>query len=146
MTHDSRNFPNVLTPQNRSKFPKTFIFRELLKTEKSMLYEKCIVVVSSPNYTDINCLELNCFACQMPTKNIFSLRGNIPTNMERYYYVSFTSKEIEIRGVKGTQCSWINNTWNFGSDLKQVNNFEPNLPPVGLHQWNDGKKIKIYSV
>ena len=23
------------------------------------------------------------------------------------YYVSFTSKEIEIRGVKETQCSWI---------------------------------------
>ena len=27
--------------------------------------------------------------------------------------------------------------------MKQVNNFGPNLPPVGLHQWNDGKKLKF---
>ena len=106
-------------------------------------YEKCIAVVSSPNYTDINCLEQNCFACQMPTKNIFSLRGNIPTNMERHYYVSFTGKKIEIRGLKGTQCSWSNNTWNFGSGLKQDNNSGYNIPPVGLHHWNDGKKLKF---
>ena len=106
-------------------------------------YEECIVVVSSPNYTDINCLEQNCFACQMPTKNIFSLRGNIPTNMERYYYVNFNGKEIEIRGFKGTECSWSNNAWNFGSDLKQVIISGYNIPPVGLQHWNDGKKLKL---
>ena len=65
--------------------------------------------------------------------------------MERYYYVSFTGKKIEIRGLKGTECSWSNNTWNFGSDLKLDNNSGSgyNIPSVGLQNWNGGKKLKF---
>ena len=111
-------------------------------------YEKCVSIVGKSEYAneskyiDINCLERHCFACEMPTKNIFTLRGKIPEDIDRKYYVSFTGKHTEIRGVTGTECIK-NGTWNFGSNLKQDNNTVYNILPSGLQKWNNGLKLKF---
>ena len=111
-------------------------------------YEECISVIGKSEYSndskyvDINCAERHCFACQLPMKNVFTLRGKIPKNIDRYYYVSFSGKNTEVRGVSGTECIW-NKSWNFGPNLKEDNITDYIMPPLGLQSWNNGQKLKF---
>ena len=106
-------------------------------------YEKCINIYESAKYNDINCAAKSCLICEMSPKHVFSLRGIIPVSMDRYYFVSMSGKEIEIRGFKETECIW-NHTWNFGSSLKQdVSSGFSSMPPVGIENWNGGHKLKF---
>ena len=82
-----------------------------------------------------------CFICKMPTQKFYTLRGKIPPGLDRDYFVSINGKETEISGTKATKCYW-NQTWNFGSDLKQDKSMS-NLAPVGLQDWNSGQKLKF---
>ena len=69
-------------------------------------YEKCIYISRDSRYEDINCLLKHCFACKMPTKNIYSLRGKIPKGSDRKYFVSMMGNKTEIRGLKETKSVW----------------------------------------
>ena len=103
-------------------------------------YEKCINTYEHANYNDVNCLEEACFVCKMSRKNVFSLRGTIPTGLDRHYFVEMTGKETEIQGFKETECIW-NQTWHFGNQLKL--DVSSHIPPVGAHIWNNGHKLKF---
>ena len=110
-------------------------------------YEQCVVMYDANGYNDENCDSRKCFTCQMSPKNIYSLRGQIPTIMDRKYFVGMTGKEIEIRGIiKQTECIWRNKSWYFGIKFKQ--DFDQpttgsNMPPIGLQTWSDGQKLKF---
>ena len=108
-------------------------------------YEQCVVMYDANGYNDGNCGSKNCFSCQMSPKNIYSLRGQIPPSMDRKYFVGMTGKEIEIRGIKQTECIWRNKSWYFGTNYKQ--DFDQpigsNMPPIGLQTWNNGEKLKF---
>ena len=79
----------------------------------------------------------------MSTKNVYSLRGEISYKLDRYYFVSMTSKETKIRGLTKVECFW-NKTWHFGAELTQDKSLARNyLPPVGLQSWNNGMKLKF---
>ena len=109
-------------------------------------YETCIGMIFNSRYIDIKCTAKECFACQMPTKNIFSLRGRIPINIDRYYYVRMTGKKTTIRGIEEkTECLWNNNSWNFGNNLLvQDIPSVSTMPPIGLQNWNNGgQKLKF---
>ena len=105
-------------------------------------YEECINIRENASYNDVSCFEPYCFACQMATKNMYSLRGDIPISMDRNYLVSMTGEMTEIRGIQNTECFW-NKTWHFGSNLKQDLSLGKILPPVGLQSWNNGEKLKF---
>ena len=112
-------------------------------------YEECVSIVGKSEYSneskyiDVNCLERYCFACKMSTKNMYTLRGKLPKDIDRYYYVSFSGRNTEIRGISGTHCIW-NKTWNFGPTLKLYNNnSDPIIPPIGLQNWSNGQELKF---
>ena len=75
-------------------------------------FEKCIAIISIPEFVDINCERKLCFACQMPAKNIFTLRGKIPDNAERSYFIHMTENQTDIRGIGKSEYLW-NTTWEF---------------------------------
>ena len=116
--------------------------------------EQCVNIRSNSKYNDLSCSRKECYACKMPTRSIYSLRGNIPNGIpqgqfksiwgiDRQYFVSMTGKKADIRGFKQTLCIW-NNTWQFGPDLKQETLWTSySIPPVGLHNWNNGQKLKF---
>ena len=104
-------------------------------------YEQC-VSTNQDSYFDVNCIHKRCFTCKMPIQqNLYILRGKIPFGIDREYFISMHGQETEISGTKGTECSW-NQTWNFGSKLKQDLSIS-NIPPVGLQDWNNGQKLKF---
>ena len=107
-------------------------------------YEECVGVsiYSNNSFIDINCFIKRCFVCLMATRKIYSLRGNVPLNIERNYSVSISGKETKIRGVTETECFW-NKTWNFGSNLKQDKSVGYIIPPLGLESWNKGQLLKF---
>ena len=106
-------------------------------------YEQCVYLAANSWYNDIKCSEKHCYACQMSTKNVYSLRGEISYKLDRYYFVSMTSKETKIRGLTKVECFW-NKTWHFGAELTQDKSLARNyLPPVGLQSWNNGMKLKF---
>ena len=108
-------------------------------------YEECISInlKSNNSFNDVNCFRRSCFVCLMTTKKIYSLRGEIPLNIERNYLVSMSGKETKIRGLTETECIW-NNTWYFGSDLKQDTSVGSSLiPPMGLQSWNNVQILKF---
>ena len=69
-------------------------------------YEQCVYLAANSWYNDIKCSEKHCYACQMSTKNVYSLRGEISPKLDRYYFVSMTSKETKIRGLTKVECFW----------------------------------------
>ena len=91
---------------------------------------------------DVPCDKKRCFFCQIPEKTLFILRGPIPTNTDRKYFVTMSRKLTEIRGVTKTECFWNNGTWYFGKNLK-LDNATNNVPPTGLKTWNNGQKFKF---
>ena len=113
-------------------------------------WQQCIQTRFSEDelvYDDINCKdnELACSACQITTQKIFKLRGNIPPNTEREYFVGLgmTSKSTKIRGFKETKCIWNNGTWMFGMHLKLDKPSISNMPPVGVQKWNNENTLKF---
>ena len=105
-------------------------------------YEECINIKENASYNDVSCFEKYCFACQMTARNIYSIRGGIPNDVDRKYIVSMTGEKTEIRGIKRTECYW-NDTWQFGSDFKQDTPLADNMPPNGVHSWNNGQEFKF---
>ena len=110
-------------------------------------YEECIAInlhyLPNSYFNDANCFRKICFVCLMTTKMIFSLRGNIPSNIERNYVVSMFGKETKIKGITETECIW-NNTWLFGPNLKQDTSVGSSIiPPTGLQRWNNGQMLKF---
>ena len=103
--------------------------------------QKCIVTYES-YLDDVECNLKRCFSCQIPEKSMFVLRGPIPTETERKYFVTMNRKHTEIRGLTETECFWKDGKWNFGKNLK-IDNTTNNMPPVGLKTWNNGKNLKF---
>ena len=103
--------------------------------------QKCINTWDS-YLNDIECDQKHCFFCHIPEKHMFVLRGPIPTNMERKYFVTMNKKQTEIRGITQTECLWNEGKWNFGMNL-QLDNATNNMPPAGLRNWNKGIKLKF---
>ena len=122
-----------------------FLSRWYKNEPNGKTYEQCIYVNTNSRHEDINCLSKHCFACKMPTKNIYSLRGKIPKGSDRKYFVSMTGNKTEIRGLKDTKSVWNSTSWYFGSTLKQNNNsgYQKNIPPVGLQNWNDDENLQL---
>ena len=105
--------------------------------------EPCVSINSNSKYNDEACFSKKCYACEMPTNNIYFLRGDMPDGIDRQYFVRMTGKRTEIRGFKQTECIW-NKTWQFGPDLKQEKPLKSSdIPPVGVHNWNNGQKLKF---
>ena len=102
---------------------------------------KCIITYDS-YVDDENCDRKYCFFCQIPEKSIFVLRGQIPSDNERKYFVIMNRKHTEIRGLLATECFWNERKWDFGMNLK-LDNVTNNMPPVGLKTWNNGTKLKF---
>ena len=103
--------------------------------------QKCISTWES-YIDDVECDKKHCFFCNIPRKSLFILRGSIPTNTERKYFVTINTQSTEIRGLKETECSRNEGKWNFGKSLK-LDNVTNNMPPVGLQNWNNGQKLKF---
>ena len=104
--------------------------------------QKCIVTSSHSFLHDIECGIKNCFACLIPEKSMFILRGPLTVDAERKYFVTMNSRHTEIRGLTDTECFWNERKWNFGMNLK-LDNATINMPPVGLQNWNNGMKLKF---
>ena len=100
--------------------------------------QKCISIDSDSVIYDEECYMTHCFVCQIPEKNKFVLRGQVPADTERNYFVTVNRKLTEIRGIAKTECLWNEGKWNFGLNLKL-----DNWTPVGLQYWNNGKKLKF---
>ena len=105
-------------------------------------YEQCVNIQAKGRYNDENCFKKHCFVCRVTTNHMYSLRGNIPSGMDRYYSIIMSGKDTKIRGYKGTECFW-NKTWHFGSNLKQDLTLGKIMPPVGLQSWNNGEMLKF---
>ena len=103
--------------------------------------QKCISTWGS-YLDDVECDKKHCFICNIPEKSVFILRGPIPPNTERKYFVTMNNNYTEIRGLKETECFWNEEKWNFGKTLK-LDNVTNNMPPVGLKDWNNGQKLKL---
>ena len=103
--------------------------------------QKCISTWGS-YIDDIECDKRHCFICNIPQKSMFLLRGPIPANTERKYFVTVNSQTTEIRGLIGIECVRNEGKWNFGKNLK-LDNVTNNMPPVGLKNWNNGQKLKF---
>ena len=73
---------------------------------------KCIITYDS-YVDDENCDRKYCFFCQIPEKSIFVLRGQIPSDNERKYFVITNPKNTEIRGLTKTECFHDEGKWNF---------------------------------
>ena len=103
--------------------------------------QKCIFAYDTYLY-DTECVNKRCFICHIPEKSMFILRGPIPRDTERKYFVIMNRKLTEIRGLAETECFWNEGKWNFGMNLK-LDNVTNNMPPVGLRDWNNGEKLKF---
>ena len=103
--------------------------------------QKCINTWDS-YLNDIECDMKRCFFCHIPEKQVFVLRGPIPTDTERKYFVTMNKKLTEIRGITEKECLWNGGKWNFGTNLK-LDNITNKMPPVGLKTWNTGLKFKF---
>ena len=103
---------------------------------------QCIATDSNSVIYDAECYTKFCFFCQIPEKRTFILRGPIPTNTERNYFVTTNQKNTEIRGLIKTECFWNKGKWDFGMNLK-LDNATNSMPPVGLKSWNNGQKFKF---
>ena len=103
--------------------------------------QQCIVTYDS-YVDDFECYAEACFYCHIPEKSMFNLRGPIPSDMDRKYFVAMNEKNKEIRGITKTECFWIEGKWHFGKNLK-LDNTTHNMPPVGLRNWNNGQKLKF---
>ena len=103
--------------------------------------QKCINTWDS-YVNDEDCDRKFCFFCQIPEKSMFVLRGPIPKETERKYFVTMNRKNIEIRGITKMDCFWNKGIWNFGDNLK-LDNATNNMPPVGLRTWNKGNRLKF---
>ena len=106
-------------------------------------YQQCIRIRKDSFYDDVSCYNEICSFCQIPTKNTFKLRGQIPKGAEGKYSVELglTTKDTKIRGIQETDCFW-NGTWVFGQHLKLQNPIS-NMPPVGMHKWNSKQLLKF---
>ena len=100
--------------------------------------QKCITINKESFYNDRNCASEQCYFCQIPTKNIYTMRGKISLfDIDRFYFVGMSDKYIEIRGFERTICTY-NDTWKFSSStLKDKSNGLQ--PPVGLKIWNNSQ-------
>ena len=103
--------------------------------------QKCINTWDS-YINDEQCDHKHCFFCQVPEKSLFILRGPIPADTERKYFVTIKRNYTEVRGITETECFWNENKWYFGNNLK-LENATNNMPPVGLRHWNNGQKLKL---
>ena len=103
--------------------------------------QKCINILHS-YMNDDECDKEFCFTCQILQKSMYILRGPIPADTERKYFVTMSRKNTEIRGITETECFWKEENWNFGKNLK-LDNATNNMPPVGLKTWNNGQKFKF---
>ena len=100
-------------------------------------------------YDDRHCDNEFCYTCKIPSKNNFKLRGNIPNQAEREYFVGIGTKSKDtnvsswpmITGFEKTNCFW-NGTWLFGQHLR-LENLTSNMPPVGTQKWNKNKLLKF---
>ena len=107
--------------------------------------QQCLESFGNSKYNDVDCDTPLCFACSIPTKNMYNFRGSLPFQTERNYFVSMNGKQTEIRGFRETICTW-NGTWQFGSNLKEddSNEVKTNVfPPVGLKKWDNGTFLKF---
>ena len=98
-------------------------------------------------YDDVPCKNEYCYSCQIPTKSIYKLRGNIPIGVEREYYVELgqMSKDTKLQGFKETECFW-NGTWEFGNAFGNNLNLGKSMskmPPVGLQKRNKAVSLKF---
>ena len=104
--------------------------------------QKCIVIEESSLYNDWECGHKNCYACQIPTKNMYTMRGSlISSDIDKFYFVGMSDKYIEIRGFKESVCTY-NESWKFGS-ITLMNQSNPFQPPVGLKLWNNSQNLKF---
>ena len=87
------------------------------------------------------CSIERCYACQMPTKNMYTLRGKISSDTDQYFYVGMSDNHIEIRGFENTICI-LNGTWIFGN-YSMSNYSNPFQPPVGVRVWNKNQILKF---
>ena len=139
--------------EKRCTYDQSFYKTNITHTGKSQPnggdWQQCIQTRFSEEelvYDDLNCSEeVDCSACQITTQKIFKLRGNIPPNTEREYFVGLgmTSKSTKIRGFKETKCIWNNGTWMFGQHLKLDKPIISNMPPVGVQIWNNEDTLKF---
>ena len=103
-------------------------------------FQQCIAVWHS-EFDDVECYKKYCFACQIKSKNTFTLRGNLHSSIDREYFVEMTKTQTKIRGLWKTECFW-KQSWNFGQHLK-LEEATSTMPPVGVRKWNDGKYLKF---
>ena len=106
-------------------------------------WQQCILARNNLEYDDVECSYEHCYFCQIPTKNTFKFRGNIPNGVEKEYFVELgqLSKDTNITGFKEIDCFW-NGTWHFGKYLK-LENSTSNMPPFGVQKWNKDKLLKF---
>ena len=69
--------------------------------------ENCVVVTSISKFYDVPCSSKICFACQLSPKNIFTLRGKVPMDATRSYFVHMTDNTTEIRGIHNSEYIWV---------------------------------------
>ena len=104
--------------------------------------QKCIEIKQNSFYNDQNCERKNCFGCQIPTRNMYTLRGKIQfSDIDRYFFVDMSNDNIEIRGFEKTVCTY-NDSWKFGSN-SLTNESNALLPPVGLKVWKNSNNISL---
>ena len=105
------------------------------------IHQMCIGIRKDGKLNDMQCSSPFCFMCEVKTKNHYILRGNIPSGVDRHYFVELTNDQTYIRGRHSTQCS-LTDSWDFGTLLSQDE--KSNLfPPVGLQTWNNGTFLKF---
>ena len=104
--------------------------------------QQCIGINSQSEIYDLECYMKYCFVCKIPEKRMFILRGPIPANTERKYFVITNNKYTKIRGLTKTECFWNEGKWDFGMNMK-LDNSTNNMPPVGLRSWSNGQKFKF---
>ena len=103
--------------------------------------QTCIGLCDNGKYYDIECDSLHCFICKIKTKNTYKLRGRLPPDVDRFYFVGMTNNQTSIRGSHQTQCSLME-SWHFGSGLVQDEK-STLLPPTGKKSWNNGTLLKF---
>ena len=128
---------------------QTYLFSSCSNTVSSRKNYCALLIQDCSEYIDVmydsylddeECQKKYCFICDIPKKSMFILRGPIPTNTERKYFVRMNQKLTEIRGLIETECFWNKGKWEFGNNLK-LDNATNKTPPVGLRNWNNGKKV-----
>ena len=103
--------------------------------------QKCIELKQNALYNDYGCNVERCYACQIPTKNMYNMRGKISSDTDQHFYVGMSDNHIEIRGFQKTICNF-NGTWIFGN-YSLTNYSNPLQPPVGTRIWNKYQSLKF---